>query len=179
MDLGFETRFVKLEEYLRMIDGKTGALLVAAFELGGAVAAADEATQATLRTLGRAVGRAFQIQDDLLGIWGDAKVLGKPNASDIRQRKKSYPTVLAFDRADSEDRSALCRIYASGDPAPTDADVEWVIELMTRLGIQETGQATVKEHLHEAAQALDNLPFSSEGRRNLEDLIDYLARRKK
>ncbi len=177
MDLGFETRFVELSEYLRMIDGKTGALLVAAFELGGAIATADDATQATLRALGRAVGRAFQIQDDLLGIWGNAKVVGKPNASDVRQRKKSYPTVLAFERADGDDRAALRRIYEPGDPAPTDADVDWVIELMTRLGIQETGQATVKEHLNEAARALDDLPFSSEGRRDLEDLIDYLARR--
>jgi len=177
MDLGFETRTVALDQYLRMIDGKTGALIVAAFQLGGAVADADDATQAVLRRLGRAVGRAFQIQDDLLGIWGDALVVGKPNASDIRRRKKSYPTVLAFERANGDDRATLQQIY--GQAALTDDDVDWVINLMTRLGIQSDGRITVQEHLDDAAQALDELPFSTDGRRDLENLMDYLARRDK
>ena len=177
MDVGFETRSVALKEYLRMIDGKTGALIVAAFQLGGAVAAADDATQAVLRRLGRAVGRAFQIQDDLLGIWGDAGVVGKPNASDVRQRKKSYPTVLAFERAHGDDRTTLQRIY--GQTTLTDDDVDWVIDLMTRLGIQSDGRLTVKGHLDDAAQAMGALPFSTDGRRDLEDLMDYLARRDK
>jgi geranylgeranyl diphosphate synthase type I len=177
MDLSFETRWVILDEYVEMIDRKTGALIVAAFELGGAAADADTATRAVLTKLGQAVGRAFQIQDDLLGIWGNAGIVGKPHASDIRQRKKSYPTLLAFEHADDPDLASLRRIY-EGD-SPTDADVDWVIDLMTRLQIREAGCTAVKELLDEASQALDSLPFSAEGRRDFEELTNYLARRNK
>lgn len=177
MDLSFETQWVDLNEYLEMIDRKTGALIVAAFDLGGAIAGADRTTQAALTKLGRAIGRAFQIQDDMLGIWGDADVVGKPHASDIRQRKKSYPTLLAFERANDGDLASLRAIY-DGD-APTDADVDWVIELMTNLRIHEAGRAAVRELLDDASHALDNLPFSPQGRQDFEELTNYLARRDK
>jgi geranylgeranyl diphosphate synthase, type I len=177
LDLSFEARRVPLDDYLQMIDRKTGALLTAAFELAGIVAAAEAGTLSHLAQLGHAVGRAFQIQDDLLGIWGQSNVIGKPRGSDIRQRKQSYPAILAFERASGDDLAMLTAVYDRD--IPSDAEVTQVMTLMTKLGIQEAGRTEVQRHLDAATQALDALPFTSAGRHDLMELIDYLARRNK
>lgn len=95
-DLLFEeaTR-VSIEEYLEMIRGKTAALLRAAMGIGARLA--DQPPE-NLEAFGEALGMAFQIQDDLLGIWGDPAVTGKPAADDLRARKKTLPVILAMDR---------------------------------------------------------------------------------
>jgi geranylgeranyl diphosphate synthase type I len=175
LDLSFERREATIAEYVAMIDRKTGSLLRASFELGGVVAEVDRSVRAHLRTLGQSVGRAFQIQDDLLGVWGDSVVVGKPNGSDIRRRKCSYPIVLAFERANGEDLDTLQRTYAR--ERLNDEEVAAVVSLMSRLGILETGQAAVQAHLEEAAQALRSLPFSDPGRTAMMELISFLARR--
>ena len=177
LDLSFEDRQVALDEYLGMIDRKTGALLCAAFDLGGVIAAADSSVRKNLATLGRAIGRAFQIQDDLLGVWGNSSVVGKPSGTDIRRRKKSYPTILAFERADASDLPALQAIYAQEEMS--ESDVTRVIEMMDRLGVRETGQEAVRDHLKKASEALEGLPFSAVGHADMEALIRYLARRNK
>ncbi|UCF10253.1 MAG: polyprenyl synthetase family protein [Candidatus Bipolaricaulota bacterium] len=175
LDLGFEDRPATLEEYLEMIDRKTGALLCAAFELGAVVADADRSVRKRLRALGRSVGRAFQIQDDLLGVWGDSEIVGKPNGSDIRRRKRSYPVILAFEKAQADDRATLEATYAR--ESSTDEEIATVVAIMDRLGILEAGQATVREHLEEAARVVEALPFSTGGRDEMTELIAYLARR--
>lgn len=177
LDLGFESRQATLDEYLRMIDRKTGALLRAAFTLGGVVAGADASVRRTLLILGSSIGRAFQIQDDLLGVWGDSGVVGKPCGSDIRRGKKSYPTILAFERARDEELSLLESIYARDEV--TDEDVAWVMALMNRHRIRETGQQTVRSHLEESESALDALGLSPAGRNDMNELLEYLAGRSK
>jgi geranylgeranyl diphosphate synthase, type I len=178
LDLSFESRHVRLEEYYRMIDLKTGALLRASLEMGGVLAESEPAVLAHLTQLGRALGRAFQIQDDLLGTWGDSDVLGKPAGSDIRRRKQSYPAILAFERSSAEDRRALTAVYSFEEPV-TEDHVTQTIRLMTRLGIREAGKAEVCDALAHAHAALNELPFSSEGKADMVALLDYLARRRK
>ena len=97
-DLEFETRLrVSVGEGLQMSAQKTGALLGCAGALGAILAGADEALVAALRSFGRHLGIAFQAVDDVLGIWGDASVTGKPSASDLRQRKKTLPILHALE----------------------------------------------------------------------------------
>jgi len=177
LDLSFEDRQVALDEYLGMIDRKTGALFCAAFDLGGVIAAADSSVRKYLATLGQAIGRAFQIQDDLLGVWGDSNVVGKPSGTDIRRCKKSYPTILAFERANASDLQALQAIYAQEEMS--ESDVTRVIEMMVRFGIRETGQEAVQDYLDKASEALEGLPFSAAGHTDMAALIRYLARRNK
>ena len=98
-DIAFETRAdVTLDECLAMAAGKTGSLLAASAAIGGRAgrrAAADGRGAAHVR---RGVGLAFQLVDDVLGIWGDPAVTGKPVHSDLRARKKSLPVTYAFGR---------------------------------------------------------------------------------
>jgi geranylgeranyl diphosphate synthase type I len=96
-DLAFEDRSeVSLTECLQMAEAKTGALLGAACQLGALAAGADEDTATWYRMFGRQLGLAFQLVDDLLGIWGDPSVTGKPVSSDLISRKKSLPVVAAL-----------------------------------------------------------------------------------
>jgi geranylgeranyl diphosphate synthase type I len=177
LDLSFERRFVTIDEYMAMIDGKTGALLRCAFELGGMVANAGDGARRALRDLGMAVGRAFQIQDDVLGVWGDGEVVGKPRGSDIVRRKKSFPVASAHALAGSADRRHLEEIYRN--ESVDEADVRWVILLMERLDVPAVAAGTVREALARAAGCLGRIPLSVAGRGEIDALIEYLAGRTK
>ncbi|MFC6597164.1 family 2 encapsulin nanocompartment cargo protein polyprenyl transferase [Kitasatospora paranensis] len=96
-DCAFEQRSdVTLAECLAMAEGKTGALLGCACALGALYAGAGEATADVLDAFGREIGLAFQLIDDLIGIWGDPTVTGKPVGADLAARKKSLPVVYAL-----------------------------------------------------------------------------------
>jgi len=179
LDLSFEKRFVTADEYLDMVDRKTGALFRCALRSGGRIAGVDEEVQERLEDLGRTVGRAFQIQDDLLGIWGDGDILGKPTASDVRRRKKSFPVVLAHAKAGDEDRSKLERIYEDAEKSIEAVDVDWVVGLLDRLDVEGQGRETVRDYLLRACGIVDSLPLSADARGELKDLIEVLARRDK
>lgn len=175
LDLAYENCFVSIEGYMAMIDKKTGALLRCALELGALVAGATIDVRATLRTLGAALGRAFQIRDDALGIWGDATALGKPKGSDVRRHKKSFPAVWAHERAHGADRDRIEAVY-SGD-AVSDADAAWAVSLMERLGAPAAADAAVVEHTKTALALLERLPFSSDGTSDMRELVAALAGR--
>jgi geranylgeranyl diphosphate synthase type I len=177
MDLAFERRFVEPDEVLAMVDHKTGALFRCAFELGGRCAGAGMDVLERLRAIGRNVGRAFQIQDDLLGIWGNGEVTGKPIGSDVRRRKKSYPVTLAHARGSDEDRERLERIYEG--EAMDETDVTWTLALLDRLGVRDEGRDAVRTYASAAFESVDAVPFSPKAMETLRELIEYLARREK
>jgi len=180
LDLQFESRAVVTAEYLEMIDRKTGALLSCALELGGIAAGASDEAIEQLVALGRSIGRAFQIQDDLLGIWGNGDVVGKPQGSDIRRRKKSFPIAMAFAESTGEDKRRLEDIYAGGSADSVDEpDVEWVIGLLDRLGLRARGDVAVTEHVAEARELLDRLPFTGTSGDEMRALIERLAGRER
>jgi len=180
LDLQFESRTVMTDEYLRMIDHKTGALLSCALQLGGIVADVSDETLSTLGVLGRSIGRGFQIQDDLLGVWGDGDVVGKPQGSDIRRRKKSFPIAAALAEAAGGDLDRLEAIYAANSEVSVAAeDVDWVIELLDRLAVRERGEAAVAVHLDEARALIEGLPLAPEALDEMRALIERLAGRVK
>jgi geranylgeranyl diphosphate synthase type I len=143
LDMSFEGRLdVSVDEYLLMIEGKTAALLSASLELGALVGGADEATRRYLAEFGRSLGMAFQMQDDILGVWGDEAVTGKSAASDILTRKKSLPVVYALENPLVGE--ALRTRYA--EPIEP-ADVSAVLHLLAQAGAQDyTAQAARSAH---------------------------------
>jgi geranylgeranyl diphosphate synthase type I len=101
LDLTYEdAQRITLGEYQEMIEGKTAALVEAACRLGAVSAGATQERQDSFARFGRTLGLAFQIQDDFLGVWGDPKVTGKPNASDLLARKKSLPILYGLERSE-------------------------------------------------------------------------------
>ncbi len=107
LDMNFEQRAsVSVAEYLRMIQGKTAALVGCSMAIGGLIGGATVLQQQALRDFGQAVGLAFQIQDDILGIWGDPAETGKPAGNDLLRRKKSLPILHALNHADAGEEFA-------------------------------------------------------------------------
>ncbi len=99
LDMSFEDRSdVKVEDYWLMVTGKTASLLSASCQIGATLGDADESTEEAYRSFGHFLGLAFQVQDDILGIWGDENVTGKSTASDLIERKKSLPVLVGLSK---------------------------------------------------------------------------------
>jgi len=144
---------VTLPQYLSMVDRKTGALFGCAAELGALLGGAGAGTVRRLGQFGRTLGRAFQMQDDLLGVWGDEARTGKPSA-DVRKRKRGLPAALAWECASPGAFAELCDLYA-GSPGASEGGSERVLELFAHLDVQRRARRLVVE---EVDAAIDLLP---------------------
>ncbi|WP_281918956.1 polyprenyl synthetase family protein [Nocardia sputorum] len=132
-DLMFESgSSVGVGEYVRMVLGKTGALMGVACALGALCADADAATVAAFDRFGRELGVAFQFADDVLGIVGDPAVTGKPVGNDLIRRKRSLPVVAALESGCSA-AAELSELYRSDAPM-TIADVSRATQLVQACG---------------------------------------------
>jgi geranylgeranyl diphosphate synthase type II len=174
-DKEFETRRrVHVNEYLMMIEKKTGAMLSAAAEAGCIIGTGTSAERAALRTYGMLVGRAFQVQDDLLDIVGDAKTFGKTIGGDLVEGKKTFLLLEAHRLAKGENKRMVEAVLKEGGVARSKVSIYRTI-------YQETGAiASAERHIeHDLTAArgeLARLP-SSEARSALEWLTDRLMHR--
>jgi geranylgeranyl diphosphate synthase type I len=150
LDMDFETRAnVTTDEYLLMIRGKTAALLAASVEIGASLGGAQPAQLAALRQFGESLGLAFQIQDDILGIWGDEQMTGKSAASDILARKKSLPVLYALNGTQG---AALRELYAHA--RFTADEVPAVLDRLAAAGARPYAASLVETYSMAALQAL-------------------------
>lgn len=100
LDLNYEDcSEVSIDDYWMMVAGKTAALISATTELGALTAHADKKTCEAYRNYGRYLGMAFQVQDDLLGIWGNSTITGKSNQSDLISKKKTLPVLYGLAKS--------------------------------------------------------------------------------
>lgn len=147
LDIAFEIApSVDVQSYCRMIAGKTAALFGAACELGALCSGADAASATQCREAGIAFGMAFQIRDDIQGIWGDASATGKTAANDVARRKWTFPVVWALGGAQSAARAAVADAYARGN-AIEPAEVARVVAALGELGAREAADRAAAEHL--------------------------------
>jgi 4-hydroxy-3-methylbut-2-enyl diphosphate reductase len=159
-DLAFEqTTDIDRHRYLEMIGGKTAALMRYS-TFGGALLGSGDAR--AFGEFGRRLGLAFQIRDDVLGIWGTDAETGKPTGSDIRRRKKSLPIVLAWERAAEPDRRRLDALYTQDAPL-TAADERFVREVLDQCGARDLAQACARRHRDEALAALSRATIAPVG----------------
>jgi geranylgeranyl diphosphate synthase type I len=176
LDLSFEGRVdVRVEDYLRMSGMKTGALLGCAASMGAILAEASEEQIRALRDFGEGLGRAFQAVDDWLGIWGDPERVGKPKASDLRQRKSSLPIVMAMRESTPAGR-ALRAFMESHEPVDEAAIVRamaWLDELGTEGATIELARC----ELDQALARLDSAPLAAAARTELAQLGRFVIER--
>jgi geranylgeranyl diphosphate synthase, type II len=165
---------VSVQEYLDMISRKTGALLECTMELGAIIASADSATTRLLARTGRELGRAFQIQDDLLDLTADDPGWGKTIGGDLVEAKKTFLLLHALERAGDEDRAWFERIVREGGLA-TDLVPE-ARSRMSTLGVLQDAAAAVDMHSAAAVDALTELP-DSDAREALVWLTQQMASR--
>ncbi len=101
LDIAFESSDnIDVDSYLAMIKGKTGALISLAVRLGGLISHQGEDNLEMLSQFGEALGMAFQVQDDYLGVWGDPQITGKSAASDLVAKKKTLPIIYGLQHSD-------------------------------------------------------------------------------
>jgi geranylgeranyl diphosphate synthase type I len=179
LDMRFEGhREVSVAMYLDMIERKTAALMACATEAGARVAAPDNvALAAELARFGRALGVAFQLRDDLLGIWS-ADELGKTPAGDLRRKKMTLPVLHALQSAASTDRQALEAIYVAPSPA-SEEQIVIALEVLERAGARKRVREALRSAAATAREALDaaagDAPQAQEAHDQLATLLAYVA----
>ncbi|HYN88185.1 MAG TPA: polyprenyl synthetase family protein [Ardenticatenaceae bacterium] len=175
LDMSFERRpSVSEDEYVAMVGGKTAALLGCAAELGALSAGASEKDRSALHAFGESLGVAFQMQDDLLGLWGDPGRTGKPVGNDIRQRKKSLPIAVGL-QSTGVAGERLRELYAR--PKLSEQDVAEVLALLQETGARERVRALAHHEYHCALDALDGSSLPAERRARLHALSASLLER--
>lgn len=135
LDMSYEQRKdLGVEDYWPMIAGKTAALLAAGCQIGALLGGGDLDQQETYRSFGHYLGLAFQVQDDILGIWGDEALTGKSVVGDLVEGKNSLPVLIGLGK-----KSKFAERWAEGPIQPTE------VEEVARLLASEGGYGEAKE----------------------------------
>ncbi len=170
-DMDFETReVVQVDEYIEMTTGKTAALLSFCAELGAIIAGQDENSIAHYAEFGLNLGLAFQVIDDILGIWGDESKTGKSAATDIITKKKTLPVLYGLERS-----AALTGLYRHAEA--DDDFVREVVTLLDELGAREYASDRAVTYSADARKHLQDANPSGEAGEALLQLADLLMRR--
>jgi geranylgeranyl diphosphate synthase type II len=156
-DVDFEhMEEVSIADYMKMIELKTSVLLANALRTGGYIAGANEAQQQALYLFGLHIGLAFQIQDDILDVYGDPKTFGKAIGGDICCNKKTLLLLTALQTADAASRDELNQWLSVNDRP--EEKIAAVTALYNRLGVREAAEAVMEEHTALALKQLEQLP---------------------
>ncbi len=175
MDISFERRDdVTVEEYFAMIGKKTAALVGASVQAGAILATDDPETIEAFRHFGYHLGLAFQMADDVKGSFWTTAESGKPEAGDIRKRKKTLPLVWALQHASEPDVARLREIYAGGQTADrpmSGSEVDEVLEILGRSGAREQALEEARHYRDLAITDIDALPVGDERREQIRELV--------
>lgn len=168
-DMEFEQRMdVREEEYIEMIRLKTSVLLACAVKMGAMQAGASATDQEHLYAFGESLGLAFQLQDDLLDVYGDPKTFGKKIGGDILEGKKTYMLINAFRLANDAQCEALERwLVTSSDDS---AKIAAVTDLYNQIGIRQLAEEKIKHYFDAAFAHLDAVQLPAERKQPLRAL---------
>ena len=166
---------ISFEECLKMEAAKTGALLGYSSSVGAILSGADENTCNALEVFGYELGLAYQAVDDVLGIWGDPKITGKPAGNDLREKKKSMPVSIVLS-ANNSDSEKLLDIFSTTE----DLDEEEIVKasaLIENAGGREATLEEADEHLKRAIEFLNNADIRKETFCELEEIAHFVVNR--
>lgn len=156
-DMAFEDRQdVTVAEYLQMIDQKTSALLECSLVLGGLSGKASTDDLRTLKEIGHHLGRAFQIQDDLLDLTASSDAWGKPVGGDLMAAKKTWLLLHALESPPGPDRTWFEMLVRNG--GASEAEIPEARRRMDALGVLESAKSAVLFHSDSAASRIASLP---------------------
>jgi len=153
LDIEYENRLdVTVENYLDMAAKKTAALFAVSTSLGAYLGSEDSELVDSFRLFGRELGMAFQIHDDILGIWGARESVGK-SAGDICQRKKTLPVVYGLQSSKGTARKSLGKLYSK--ESIEGEDIQKVIKILNDLGARNYAENVTQQYYHKALVHLD------------------------
>lgn len=165
------------ETYLQMVKMKTAVLFERSLMMGAVMARATKSQLAALEEFGMKAGQAFQVQDDILGSFGDEARTGKSTSGDIREGKKTYLVFETFERATPEQRKELDDLLGKGNM--TDEEVQRVKNIFIESGALEACRDRMQELLKSGQGALDKAvpPLTKRYKEFLIDISNFLAQR--
>ena len=178
-DMDFETRNdVTEDEYIEMIRLKTSVLLACALKMGALLANAPQEDANRMYRLGEQIGLAFQLQDDLLDVYGDPAVFGKAIGGDITSNKKTYMLINAFNRANNKQRAELTR-WINAKTFNREVKVAEVTRLYDEIGIRQLCEEKINYYFEQASQTLNQVNVPEERKTQLRAYMDELLHRNK
>ncbi|MGQ0845194.1 MAG: polyprenyl synthetase family protein [Sporichthyaceae bacterium] len=175
-DVSFERHpEVPVEQVLAMAEAKTGALLSAAAAIGAVLAGAGDGHVGALREYGRHLGLAFQLADDVLGVWGDPERTGKPAQNDLRARKTSLPVAWTIGQGGA----AADRLidWSRSEREPSELELAELAELAEKAGGRAWARGEALRHADAARAELEGLPGDRAALAELRELAAYVADR--
>jgi len=177
LDMDYEkAAIVSHDEYLRMIELKTAVLIAASLKTGALIGGSDDGNADLLYEFGRNLGLAFQIQDDMLDIWGNTKVFGKAPGGDIVANKKTFPMVKAMEIASGSQLKQLQEQLSLRDNDPEEK-VKRIISLYNQLNIREITEKLANEYIDRAFSLLEKVSVEYKRKKELENIASSLIGR--
>lgn len=164
------------EDYLRMIDGKTSALMSAGCRLGALLTAATREQVEAVGRFGRYLGMAFQITDDVLDFWGDPEILGKPTGADLHERKYTLPFLDTYGRSKTEEQTRVQKLLSNG--ALSQSNLQEIVTWMEGYGAQARALESAAEYVRQAERELEYLP-PGEAREAMRGLLGHITARER
>jgi geranylgeranyl diphosphate synthase type I len=177
MDIDYENRLdISLDNYQDTISRKTVPLFECALHLGTLLGTDNKELISQLRSFGTSLGLAFQMYDDLQGIWGEEEVMGKPLYTDIRYKKKTLPIIYAFQKAEGEEKEELLRIYSKARISAE--DITQMLRILDSLGARGYMERLIKQNYLQALQELKMAMLPLSAHQELEELASFLLGQK-
>lgn len=170
-----KAKTVSEEEYLTMVNMKTGALFVAPLVMGASLAGADDASLGALAEYGELMGQAFQIQDDVMGTFGDEKKSGKPTDGDIKEGKRTLLVIYALEHGEKNQRETL--LNALGNQRATPEQIDAVRDIFRETGSLEYSRKVARELAEKSKSCLAGVGFNEKSLRFFTELADYVIDR--
>jgi len=176
LDIAYENRDdVTTEDYLKMIAKKTAALMAASTSIGACLATEDKKIVSSLYEFGQNLGMAYQIQDDILGIWGAEEKIGKSVNSDIAQKKKTLPVVYGLQNSRGKDKHKLKKLYSQ--ESIQGEGIAEVVEILNRSGTRSYAQKLEQQYYHQALAEVEATSLDSSRQAPLKEAAHFLANR--
>ena len=177
LDIDFEkAKIISIEEYLRMIELKTASLISASVKIGAIIGGANDKDTLLIHDFGRNLGLAFQVQDDLLDIYGDEKAFGKIPGGDIISNKKTFLLVKALEVASRSQLKQLQELF-QGDRYDPQSKVKMVLEIYDQLNIKTITETLANDYISKAFGQLDRISVTRKRKSELELIVESLKGR--
>jgi geranylgeranyl diphosphate synthase, type II len=176
-DMNYETdKKVSIEDYLKMISLKTAVLLAASFQMGALIAGAEEKDAQLIYDYGKNLGIAFQLQDDILDVYGDKNKFGKQVGGDIISNKKTYLLLKAYQLAEGEDLKLLDH-WINKKEFDAEEKVVAVVSVFNSLDIKEKAKAEMQSFYHKAVATFSQINQPKEKKEVIAAFADSLIHR--
>ncbi len=174
-DISFEKKFdVSLEEYLEMISKKTASLVAGSCQIGALLATEDEDIITSFRDFGFNLGMAYQIYDDICGIWETEKKTGKLAGGDIRKKKKTLPVIYTYLNLKDSDRKIFKDIYRKS--RLNNQDLKTILRFLNQVGAQDYTLSFLNQYLEATFKKIEGTSFNQNFIERLKSLVKELIK---